>query len=426
MASIYIGAMAALVLDAELLALQTNDKRLELARLVCSTWMTRSWTLQEGFLPPVCQILTYKRIMCLSRRAFWRIRNTNHDSDGYQIRRIGWDNVPWTSRTDDHSVEGKLISYLRSIFTDSKSFARCRVTDVDTNVGFGGYSASAADPGPDFIFSTLNNSHAEIAFVSYWNNLLARSTTKQDDLYQILANLLDLDCTQLLDSVMADLRLPAILSSLPRLPLFLLFNSGPRLNSDKYPTNKWVPISLAGDCINHCGSLEFVYSRQKPWVRLRPAANTTVLLVKRDTPRLPHEPFYVRTTQDGQTLAIHPLNIHEATESLTNNSKSICVIIDNTTTANTSFKRKRGAVLSLEYQKRSIFGKKIHLLYHYPASVQEVNPSDSAVSTQAVSASHISPFRYEMLMMCGKKCCCILVSLPYLGLTSYDRSDVFT
>ena len=54
MNSIYAGAKRVLILDAELMTTDSINTEQSLARVACSVWMCRSWTLQEGILANKC------------------------------------------------------------------------------------------------------------------------------------------------------------------------------------------------------------------------------------------------------------------------------------------------------------------------------------------------------------------------------------
>lgn len=78
-----------------------------------------------------------------------------------------------------------------------------------------------------------------------WNGLRNRSTTKADDLYGILAVVVDLSAGEIL-KVRPEDRLKAILRSQTTLPLPLLYQAGPKLLDDK-GIDTWAPSEIRGD-----------------------------------------------------------------------------------------------------------------------------------------------------------------------------------
>lgn len=63
MGSIYAGAHTVLVLDAELMNLSAKNTQDCVARIICSVWMRRSWTLQEGILAQRCAFVFHDDLL---------------------------------------------------------------------------------------------------------------------------------------------------------------------------------------------------------------------------------------------------------------------------------------------------------------------------------------------------------------------------
>ncbi len=82
-------------------------------------------------------------------------------------------------------------------------------------------------------------------FALAWNGLRSRSTTKPDDLYGILAVVVDLSAGEILKLSAAD-RFKAILRSQSTLPLPLLYQTGPK-DLDNRGFDTWVPSAIKGD-----------------------------------------------------------------------------------------------------------------------------------------------------------------------------------
>ena len=202
MSSIYKGAAFTLVLDHELMQTELHfsslkddqeKSRISLsaktrARIACSVWMRRSWTLQEGQLPPNIAIKFINDIVIMGRRSFEDGRCCERSVTAGGLRDIFEAAEP--KRTGDlpcdcAGIELEKSSYL--IFCD------------DT-----------------------------IDFVSAWNSLASRSTTQPRDVPPIITNILDLENTPIMEYHEANQMFHAIILSLPSPPLSNFFNGGPR------------------------------------------------------------------------------------------------------------------------------------------------------------------------------------------------------
>jgi hypothetical protein len=94
-------------------------------------------------------------------------------------------------------------------------------------------------------------------FVTVWNELSQRTTTKFEDIYIILANLLDFNAGQIM-KLRTEERMKTILWSGRYVPLSLLYSDGPRLNPGKNYRGRGVPTTPRGNILKPFPPLEFV------------------------------------------------------------------------------------------------------------------------------------------------------------------------
>ncbi|KAF2011119.1 hypothetical protein BU24DRAFT_472277 [Aaosphaeria arxii CBS 175.79] len=245
MASIYKRAMTSLVLDAELMATVSDDnfpsaephdvdtrmcrnisRELSLearARLTCSVWMCRSWTLQEGELPATIAVQFLDNSVVLGRTSnlngTYCERFTDGLSSNLQIPGGGLEtNSPDPDLRSTHEQ------------SDSTRGSHCECVDIVLQ---------------RTLFETFFREYSELATV--WNELSGRSTTMSNDLPIIITNILDLDNRNLLTYHDTADMFQAILLSLKRLPMSLFFNTGPRKSGNHQ--NRWVPIKIGADTL---------------------------------------------------------------------------------------------------------------------------------------------------------------------------------
>ena len=246
MARIYAGALSTLVLDAELLTLvpkcswvavpewvlngpvalgwsklvpaKTRSnivKRLHVetrARIACSIWMTRCWTLQEGRLPGNITVQFLDCAIMMGPRSY---SNGDYDESILGASR-GSTGAPLTV-SDCQCVNIRLERRLYHIFLD-----------------------------------TPKDSAVELANV--WNELAGRSTTKSKDVSMITASALRYLPKSPLEPVEFEKLFQSIILSLDSVPLSLFFNSGPKVNGSGNHFNRWVPLKSSKDLMTqrHC------------------------------------------------------------------------------------------------------------------------------------------------------------------------------
>lgn len=377
MASIYVGASETLVLDAELLTLRA-DKSECLVRLVCSAWMARSWTLQEGLLPPSCRIIFSNRALRFQSGVTWTPRNVEE-----RIADI------------DEDVESQMgadiQAYMGNFFSDLKTFVHWR-KGYDR---LGQRSVEAAvDPriDPFKITAAVDMSHSAKAFVSLWNRMSARSTTKKDDLHLIMANLLHLDCTPLLDPLAAKERLPTILFGLDQLPLQLLFNTGRRLDSNVYPLNNWVPLDLNSEFLGESGILEFldvtsVSTRPLMALYIAPSVKVHAVLIDDLSLSEMDTRGFIMTGSWGGNALVAPIVTRQRSKARSDSMSTICIIYDKAIAREGRARSHPGAIFSVAAHKSSGFDVQLYLHFVCPANVSFDTPPDN--SKHIYSATNI-------------------------------------
>lgn len=251
MASIYKYALTSLVLDAELMATipyaeipstetWENDantssnppKRLSLearARIACSVWMCRSWTLQEGELPATIAVQFVDSAVVLGKDCkSWgvyleRFTDETIRPDAAVERPADADNFV------DPEMQGLDLPNT-SVWNRYRRAPECECVDIDLQRR---------------LFETFYTGSNELATV--WNELSGRSTTMPNDVPIIITNLLDLDNRNLLTYHDSAEMFQAILISLISLPMSLFFNTGPRRNGKHQ--NRWVPVKVGADTL---------------------------------------------------------------------------------------------------------------------------------------------------------------------------------
>ena len=241
MASIYAGAAKVLVLDAELMKLNEISAEDRLARVLCSAWMFRSWTLSEGILAKNCAFQFDDTIYLASpyHETFYTWSSNNEIPREWLIdvlqeridlaRDPGAGGIPPAAGSVNWEAVTKLEAQMRELTA---------MSDIQ--------SALEKQLLLDFFGGQRFRDEAHHRFVYTWNALIGRSTTQPKDLYLILANLLAIRCDPLL-SLNAEERLPAVILSLKKIPLSMFFSTCKKISSSYHNDNRWLPVEFGPD-----------------------------------------------------------------------------------------------------------------------------------------------------------------------------------
>ncbi|KAL8855835.1 MAG: hypothetical protein Q9178_007550 [Gyalolechia marmorata] len=199
---IYAAAERCLVLDPELQQISMKGlSPIQInAHVLCSTWLTRSWTFQEARL---------------SRAWYARFAdgfyNPNSQENALLHHRLYAD---WNVyKSDAHELASLMISW----YADMPALRR---SDIIANQG-----SRLID---DEVFS----------FIAIWNQLVSRSTSKMEDVNIIMANTLDLSAGEVL-AMPSEQRMKAIFNTRNRLPAGLMFNDAKKIRDQ---SSRWVPL----------------------------------------------------------------------------------------------------------------------------------------------------------------------------------------
>lgn len=307
MALIYAGASQVLVLDAELQTLTcevTKGKHLDgdylAARVLCSAWMDRAWTLQEG---------------ALARQCHFRFRDGSQPFtfqslvDHYQ-RII--DDVPNTTKFLAREFRRSSQGFQASLDTD--------LGRIMQRVWLAYHVTGALQCERQYLMELFGGGKRDRLtdewripqFVGAWNSLIVRETTKKDDLYEIFANLLDFNTYMLQpprDGPIPDeeRNLPNLIRSCNEFPLALLYNRGPRMRCLGWPQNGWIPIETAkfgiyGDWLTESAALR----RTKDGLMLdasQASCSSLYIFVTSELAKRDSE-FYVEDSETGELFTV--------------------------------------------------------------------------------------------------------------------------
>jgi hypothetical protein len=278
MATIYGRATQVLVLDSALQELRIGAMQQSeiLAQILFSNWMGRSWTLQEGAISPYVYFqfadgaLNFFDLPRPSyRRSFFPLHPAKfrHMHVGDDLGSIQWAlkdkfrrKPPDRTFKDTKALSTFFYEYL---------YAKC-LQSMHTK----------AHDGPLNYYHSLNRDFERedtawvTRLVNVWNGLIVRTTTMDEDLPAIFANLLGVN-TYKVFSLPPQNRLGAILGAGTLLPLSLLWNKGPRLDSNANHRGRWIPEFLGRHALDEApimrldivGNLDFRFSDIVPWMR---------------------------------------------------------------------------------------------------------------------------------------------------------------
>ncbi|KAL8713449.1 MAG: hypothetical protein Q9225_006768 [Loekoesia sp. 1 TL-2023] len=290
MAQIYVTAQCVLVLDPELQNINHRTIYTEqtYAHILSSSWMSRSWTFQEA---------------CMARIWFVQFADGYFavDEQYFEFQRV-FSTVMSLSGSHTLWLKHDLTRWFREI----PVLAKIRYRD------------------PRELMSKMDDWQN---FALAWNGLRDRSTTKVEDLYGIIAAVVDLSAGDIL-KLQQDERVKAIYRSQMTLPLSLLYQTSPKI-LDKTGYDTWAPSGIEGDRLDfHSGYLtvgpEGLFIDPSYWINISPPEAIV----------LTYDPSLSRyleiETHEPQARRIVELVIGPTCPTLQKSGDTVCCIFDDT------------------------------------------------------------------------------------------------
>ncbi|KAL8924677.1 MAG: hypothetical protein Q9172_002579 [Xanthocarpia lactea] len=218
MAQIYVEAQCVLVVDPELQKMNHTglpDQQI-FANVLCSSWNSRSWTFQEACMARVFYVQFLDGHCVVDEKWHAFMKSINRTTRTSTINSITGEEA-----INMHDV---LMAEVSDWFRTMPVMTKTRGYDTRT---------------------LMSRSEDWQNFVRVWNGLRRRSTTKADDLYGIIAIMVDLSAYEILKLDPRE-RMKAILRAQSTLPISLLYQTCQKLcNLEGNPL--WAPSEIAGD-----------------------------------------------------------------------------------------------------------------------------------------------------------------------------------
>lgn len=354
MASIYAGAHVVLVLDAELM---NNPYSIVecLPRIACSIWMCRSWTLQEGVLSKRYAFQFHDAT--LIRRSWWQSVHRDPSSRRWDWARHGHthDQITGPLRyRDSGSNEYQPMNNLLSIGHPSEEHVElARMLDRRLANDF---------------FDTRYGTQSQ-RFVLVWNALACRSTTKPEDLFLILSNLLSLSPLDV-QAISPELRLPAIITSLDAIPFSLLMDPGPKHIRQDSNASSWLPEHLGRHTLA-LTPLVNVEKRMLKFCKQTPWKNDLAIHVSQQVIPTNLDQFKVRLAPGGSTY-IFRVSSGELNLSMV---RGTCFVLPKT--RHDPKPQNQGAVFDVAEWSQDDKGQRMTISFRCCAVVSVVDHSDA-------------------------------------------------
>ncbi|KAK0654717.1 hypothetical protein DIS24_g5147 [Lasiodiplodia hormozganensis] len=411
MASIYAAAVQVLVLDAELQQCSTESSASQiLARIVCSAWMGRSWTLQEGVLARECVFqfadtaLDPIHAWCLDGLRYFRSKSSSPQqqisfppsgSAPQQAIYQALYNAFWDALHQDWKSSYRRDPPARSWRTGlGGSQASGKVSTLPTATGVGpARDARGLDAGDHFTMGLDANRRVK-QLVDTWNELAHRSTTMPEDLHVIVANLLDFNA----DAVMgwgnrAEERMLAMMLSFEKLPVSLFWNSKGR-RWDGGGRNGWVPVEPSKSAL----SASPVMDVREDGLRLDLEGGDgveTLLLSGRVDVKMQS---VIRITMNGlHELTLLPQDSDRETPTFLANNGGNTLTLDDVVIFERALSDSqvsgvtRGALFrqSTSWQNQAENASGLRLIYICPLEVRQVTENDSTIDNSSYSIYNV-------------------------------------
>lgn len=230
---IFQGAEEVVILDADLQKYEPRKQESHwdvsfkediIAHILASKWIKRAWTLEEGALARGCQVQLAGDLVQLDQI-------TRREVDWFSIQ-LG---KLWRKEIRISQIKGPPLFQisLNSMLTDALNEYRKQAVRsgrrADIQRGIRNFEKTRSSQ-----------------FASAWNELLERSSTRQDDRVLILGNILDFDAVKL-GALPTKERLPLLIESCAQIPMSLMFNTETNLTSTVHPSRSWLPTGIHGD-----------------------------------------------------------------------------------------------------------------------------------------------------------------------------------
>ena len=218
MAEIFSGADAVLVLDPELRKLNYHEMGPEqsFAHVIRSSWMSRCWTLLEASLSKSWHVQFNDSVIDM-------LKTVEHRRTRSKVKFL--------------AGRGKVQPSLQRAFNEEVSNFLMEMGEVR-------YQRRGRYDRSEIWNLKQLESHQAYVFATTWNNFLGQTTSKLEDLHQILAALEDMRVADVRDLSIED-RMKAILKCHVSLPTDLLFCCCERMH-DEGAVNTWAPKIPAG------------------------------------------------------------------------------------------------------------------------------------------------------------------------------------
>ncbi|KAI4189235.1 MAG: hypothetical protein L6R41_001615 [Letrouitia leprolyta] len=227
MAQIYITAQCVLVLDPELQHVnhRTMQKEQVFAHILCSAWMSRSWTFQEACMARIFLIQFNDGYFVVDQQYF-ELKNASE-----KLKQKAQAVKPETTLAHGRPAMNRLSTSHISLLQDVTRWFREMPVVLKIR-----------NRDPRELMSKLDDWKN---FALAWNALRNRSTTKPEDLYGILAVVVDLGAGDILKLPPQE-RLKTIYCSQSTLPLSLLYQPSPKIHNE-HGRDTWAPSGIKGE-----------------------------------------------------------------------------------------------------------------------------------------------------------------------------------
>lgn len=215
MAQIYVEAQCVLVVDPELQKMTHKglpDEQI-FGSILCSSWNSRSWTFQEA---------------CMARVFYVQF------ADGHDVIDEKWHSFM-------KSIDPMIHSDIMHASIDKPAVDPHETLMLEVSDWFRAMPVMTKIRGYD-TRTLMSRSEDWQNFVRVWNGLRTRSTTKTDDLYGIIAIMVDLSAHEILRLDPRE-RMKAVLRSQSSLPLPLLYQDCPKI-CDLEGKALWAPSEI--------------------------------------------------------------------------------------------------------------------------------------------------------------------------------------